>query len=72
MKYVVEKIENNIVVLESLDNEMKKEVLLSKLPAGTKEGTILTYENDAYTKDEALEQQRRASIKSKFDMLRKK
>ena len=57
MKYVVEKIENNIVVLESLDNKMKKEVLLSKLPAGTKEGTILTYENDAYTKDEALEQQ---------------
>ena len=72
MKYAVEKIENNIVVLESLDNNMKKEVLLSKLPKGTKEGTILTYENEVYSKDEVLEQQRRTSIKNKFDMLRKK
>jgi hypothetical protein len=72
MKYAVEKIENNIVVLESLDNKMKKEVLLSKLPKGTKEGTILTYENEVYSKDEVLEQQRRTSIKNKFDMLRKK
>ena len=51
MKYAVEKIENNIVVLESLDNNMKKEVLLSKLPKGTKEGTILTYENEVYKKE---------------------
>ena len=72
MKYAVEKIENNIVVLESLDSKMKKEVLLSKLPKGTKEGTILTYENGVYSKDEVLEQQRRTSIKNKFDMLRKK
>ncbi len=72
MKYAVEKIENNIVVLESLDNKMKKEVLLSKLPEGTKEGTILTFENEVYSIDEVLEQQRRTSIKNKFNMLRKK
>ena len=37
-----------------------------------KEGTILTYENEVYKKDEVLEQQRRTSIQSKFDRLRKK
>lgn len=72
MKYAVDKIEENIVTLESLDTKEKKEVLLRVLPSNIKEGTILTYENEVYKKDEALEQQRKTSIQNKFDMLRKK
>ena len=72
MKYAVDKIEENIVVLESLDTKEKKEVLLEVLPKDIKEGTILTYENEVYKKDELLEQQRRTSIQSKFDMLKKR
>ena len=72
MKYAVDKIEENIVTLESLDTKEKKEVLLEVLPSNIKEGTILTYENNEYKKDEVLEQQRRTSIKNKFDMLRKR
>lgn len=72
MKYSVDKIEENIVTLESLDTKEKKEVLLEVLPSNIKEGTILTYENEIYIKDESLEQQRRTSIKNKFDMLRKR
>ena len=48
MKYAVDKIEENIVTLESLDTKEKKEVLLRVLPPNIKEGTILTYENEVY------------------------
>jgi hypothetical protein len=72
MKYVVEKIEEDIVVLESLENKEKKEVHLFELPENTKEGNVLIYENENYTKAELLEEQRREIIKNKFDMLRKK
>lgn len=72
MKYAVDKIEENIVTLESLDTKEKKEVLLRVLPPNIKEGTILTYVNEVYKKDEVLEQQRKTSIQNKFNMLRKK
>lgn len=72
MKYVVDRIENEIVVLESLETQLKKEVILSELPEKIKEGNILVYENELYTIDLEEEQKRRQTIKSKFDMLRKK
>ena len=72
MKYAVDKIEENIVTLESLDTKEKKEVLLEVLPFNIKEGTILTYENSVYKKDEVLEQQRRTSIQDKFNRLKKR
>ena len=72
MKYSVDKIEENIVTLESLDTKEKKEVLLEVLPNNIEEGTILIYKNETYKKNEVLEQQRRTSIKNKFDMLRKR
>ncbi len=72
MKYAVEKIEEDIVVLESLEDRTKKEVQISELPENIKEGNIITYENELYKKDEELERQRRETIKNKFDMLRKK
>lgn len=72
MKYAIDKIEENIVTLESLDTKEKKEVLLEVLPSNIKEGTILTYENSVYKKDEVLEQQRRTSIQNKFNRLKKK
>lgn len=72
MKYVVDRIENEIVILESLETQLKKEVLLSELPEEIKEGNILIYENELYTIDLEEEQKRRQTIKNKFDMLRKK
>ena len=72
MKYVVDRIEENIAILESLSTKEQKEVLLEVLPSNIKEGTILTYENEVYEKDEILEQQRRTSIQNKFNMLKKK
>ena len=62
MKYVVDRIENEIVILESLETQLKKEVLLSELPEEIKEGNILVYENELYTIDLEEEQKRRQTI----------
>jgi hypothetical protein len=72
MKYAVDRIINNIAVLESLENQEKKEVPLKELPEDLKEGNIILYENNIYFKDIVEETKRITSIKSKFDMLRKK
>ena len=67
MKYVVDRIENEIVILESLETQLKKEILLSELPEEIKEGNILIYENELYTIDLEEEQKRRQTIKNKFN-----
>lgn len=72
MKYAIDRIINNLAIIESLEDKTKKEVPLSELPENIKEGTILSYENEIYVKDEILEDQRRTTIKNKFDMLKKK
>ena len=72
MKYAIDKIENNIVLLESLEDKTKKEVSLDILPKDIKEGTILTYNNNEYKIDLDTEKERKESIKNKFSMLKKK
>lgn len=72
MKYAIDKIENNIVLLESLEDKTKKEVSLDILPKDIKEGTILTYNNNEYKIDLDAEKERKESIKNKFAMLKKK
>ena len=72
MKYAIDKIENNIVLLESLEDKTKKEVSLDILPKDIKEGTILTYNNNEYKIDLDTEKERKESIKNKFAMLKKK
>lgn len=72
MKYAIDKIEGDLVVLEELTTQEKKEINIKELPREIKEGTVLTYTNDIYIIDKNLEKERKANIKSKFDMLRKK
>ncbi|MGN1371309.1 MAG: DUF3006 domain-containing protein [Candidatus Coprovivens sp.] len=72
MKYSVDRIEENIAILESLKDKEKKEIPITELPSNTKEGNILLYKNNMYIKDEILEQKRKKDLKNKFEMLRKK
>jgi hypothetical protein len=72
MKYAVDRIEEEIAILESIEDGIKKEVLLSELPKDTKEGTMLIFEDNVYIKDVHLELKRRTSIRNKFDKLRKR
>ena len=72
MKYAIDRIEENIAILESINDKTQKEVPIKVLPSNIKEGTILTYENNIYKIDEVTEHERRTSIKNKFDMLKKR
>ncbi len=71
MKYSVDKIENDIAVLENIDDGTKIEVSTTVLPDSLKEGNILYYENESYKIDIREETKRRKRIRSKFDMLKK-
>lgn len=72
MKYSVDRIEGNIAILESLEDKEKKEIPIAELPSNIKEGNILIYKDNKYTKDELLERKRKKDLKNKFEMLRKR
>lgn len=71
MKYAIDRIENNIAILEEITTKEKKEVPTEILPKEIKEGTILIYEEDQYRIDNLEEEQRRKRIMEKFKKLKK-
>ena len=70
MKYSIDRIEENIAILENLEDGTKKEVNIKLLPENIVEGNIII-EKETYELDIAEEQTRRNSLKSKFDSLKK-
>ena len=66
MLYAIDKIEDNIVLLENIDNKEKKEVDKTLLPNEIKEGNIIKYENDSYTLDQETENKRRKELEDKL------
>lgn len=71
MKYSIDRIENNIAVLENLQDKEKREVDISLLPKGSREGSILLFRNDKYELDLDEEEIRRKRIMEKFKRLKK-
>lgn len=72
MKYAVDRIEDNIVVLEDINTKEKQEVQKELLPPNIKDGTILIFENNEYKLDLNEEELRRKKIQERFNRLRKK
>ena len=70
MLYSIDKIEDNIVLLENIDNKEKKKVNKTLLPNEIKEGSILKYENDSYILDEETENKRRKELEDKLSRLK--
>ena len=70
MKYAIDRIENNIAVLENIDTRDIIEVDTNKLPNNIKEGMILNYCNEEYTIDLNEEEVRRKRIEEKLDRLK--
>lgn len=70
MKFAIDRIENNIAILENLDTKEKKEVNIKDLPSSIKEGTILSYENNTYTINQDEELIRRKRIITMFNKLK--
>ncbi len=71
MKFSVDRIENNIAILENINSKEKKELNTSILPKDIKEGTILEFNNNNFEIDEQAESIRRQRIIEKFNKLKK-
>ena len=48
MKYAVDRIEDNLVIMENLETKEIIEIEKDKLPEDIKDGTILIYEDEEY------------------------
>jgi hypothetical protein len=70
MKWAVDKIIDNIVLLENIETLEKKEVDISQLPSFLHEGAILVYSDNEYYLNETEEEKRRRLIEEKFRRLR--
>ncbi len=71
MKFAVDKIENNIVVLENLNDSSIIEVPLILIPT-VKEKDIIVYENNTFKFDIEEKEKRKLSIQEKMAKLRAK
>lgn len=71
MKYAIDRIENNIAILENIETKEKINISISLLPSNIKEGNILLYKDNIYILDETEEETRRTRIMDKFNKLKK-
>ncbi len=71
MKYSVDRIENDIAILEDITTKEKIEINVNYLPKKIKEGTILEKKDDSFIIDEEEENIRRKRIMEKFNKLKK-
>ena len=72
MKYSIDRIENDIAVLENIDTNEIIEIEISLLPENIKESNIVIYENDKYKLDQETEDSRKKDLLSRFSKLKKK
>ena len=72
MKYAIDRIENNIAILENLDTKEIVEIDINVLPEGSKESSIITIIDNEYKLDTQEEQERKTSLLNRFNKLRKK
>lgn len=72
MIYIVDRIEDNIAILENKETKEIIDISLDILPTNLKEGNVLKYENNTYTLDKEQEEERRNAIISKFERLKNK
>ena len=70
MKYAVDRIENDIVVLENLSNGNILNVNKCNLPANIKEKDVLIYENNAFKISEEEKKNRIETINEKMERLK--
>lgn len=71
MKFAVDRIEDDIVVLENLDDEKITYLNKKELKFEVVEGDILILNGNTYVKSGTEKEKRLLEIKRKMDMLRK-
>ncbi len=68
MKYSIDRIENNIAIIQNIETGEKQEIDISLLPEDIKEGTIIKKE-EVYTIDEETTNKQKADIQNRFNNL---
>lgn len=68
MKYSIDRIEDNIAIIQNIETGEKIEINIELLPENIKEGTILKKE-EKYTIDEETTNDRKESIQNRFNQL---
>ena len=71
MKYAVDRIENNIVVLQDLNTKIIKEVNIKTIGFEVNERDILIYKDNKYYKDNKAKQERINILQEKLNRLKK-
>ncbi len=72
MKYAIDKIENNVALLENIKDGSKKEVDIKMLPLNVKETDILSYNGKVYLVDNNEKEKRIKIIREKMEKLRRR
>lgn len=72
MKYIVDRIENNIIILENLNDKSILEIPKDKINFLVKDGDVLYYDNDNFKLDLETKKKRIELIKEKFNKVKKK
>ncbi len=72
MKYVVDRIEEDKVVLENLSNKEQKIISLTDLNFKVREGNIISFEDNKYILDLNTEKMRREKLRNRFNKLKKR
>jgi len=69
MIYIIDRIENEIAVCESLNSGEKLEIGIANLPKNAKEGDAITKDGDIYTINYDLTKQRKAEMRERLNRL---
>lgn len=72
MKYAIDKIENNVALLENIKDGSKKEIDIKMLPLNAKETDILSYDGKVYLVDNNEKEKRIKIIREKMEKLRRR
>ena len=70
MKYSVDRIENNIIILQDLDTKEIKNIRKSDINFKVSDGDVLIYKNNKYIKDDLLKDDRLKLIHEKMNKLK--
>lgn len=70
MKFIIDRIEDNIAICENLETKELIEININELPKNIKDGNIIILENNIYKLDVTEEQLRRRRLREKFNKLK--
>ena len=70
MKYAVDRIINDIAILENIETNEMCEIDISTLPFSIYEGAVISLKNGIYYLEENVEARRRKMIEDRFKRIR--